>query len=269
MAALTIVSLNVNGLRSVDKRAGVFRWLQSLPRLPDVVCLQETHCASEEECGLWFSVTGLSSVVSPGSRHSCGCVLLYRPHLTFVRAWCDGVGRFLLCEFSFRSKIFRVACVYASNRSSARDLFLDEVGDRIDPSIPTLLCGDFNTVVDRGLDRSGSDPLDTTRESSLALSRLLDGCCVVDAWRFSHPGVRAFTWLRPNGAFASRIDLIGLPVVWAPALVSCDIVPCPFSDHCAVLLCTGVPDLLERGPGLWKLNVSVLSEADFVAAVTS
>ena len=123
MAALAFVSLNVNSLRSVDKRAGVFRWLQSLPRLPDVVCLQETHCASEEECRLWFSVTGLSSAVSPGSRHSCGCVLLYRPHLTFVRAWRDDVGRFLLCEFSFRSNIFRVACVYAPNRSPARDVF--------------------------------------------------------------------------------------------------------------------------------------------------
>ena len=82
-------------------------------------------------------------------------------------------------------------------------------------------------------------------------------------------GSRLHTWLRPDGAFASRIDLIGLPVVWAPALVSCDIVPCPFSDHCEVLLCTGVPDLLERGPGLWKLNVSVLSKDDFVAAVSS
>ena len=240
----------MNGLRSVDKRAGVFRWLQSLPRLPNVVCLQETHCASEEEYRLWFSVTGLSSAISPGSRHPCGCVFLYCPHLTFVRAWRDNVGRFLLREFSLRSKIFCVACVYALNRSPARDVFLDDAGDQIDLSIPTLLCGDCNAVVDRGLDRSGSDPLDTSTDSSLALSRLLDGCCVVDTWRLSHPGARAFTWLRPNGAFASRIDLIGLPVVWAPTLVSCDIVPCPFSDNCAVLLCTGVPDLLERGPGL-------------------
>ena len=135
-------------------------------------------------------------------------------------------GRFLLCKFLFPDKIFRVACVYAPNRSPARD-DLDEVGDRIDPSVPTLLCGDFNTV-DSGLDRTGSDPLDTSRDGSVALSHLLDGCCVVDAWRFLHPGIRAFTWSRPNGAFPLGIDLVGLLVLdllpWFPVILF----PAPF-----------------------------------------
>ena len=64
--------------------------------------------------------------------------------------------------------------------------------------------------------------------------------------------------MRPNNAFASRIDLIGLPVSWSASLISCDIIPYPFSDPCAVLLSTKVPDVLEHGPGLWKLNCSVL-----------
>ena len=267
--ALSIVQLNVNGLRSADKRGGLFCWLRSLPVSVDVVCLQETHSTSADECVSWFSTSGWSSLVSPGSRHSCGCVILYRPHLTLVRSWPDDGGRFLLCEFLLRGKVFRVACVYAPNRNPARDDFLDEVGDWIDPSVPTVVCGDFNTVFDRGLDRSGSDPLDTSRDSSEALARLFDDCCVVDAWRSLHPGVRAFTWLRPNGAFSSRIDLVGLPVAWSSSLVSCEIVPCPFSDHCAVLLTTDVPDLLGRGPGIWKLNVSVLSDAEFVSRVSS
>ena len=118
-ATLTIVTLHVNGFRSVDKRAAVFRWLQSLPSLPDVVCLQEAHCVSDEECRLWFSATGFSSVASLGSNHSCGCVVLYRPYLSFVRSWCDDGGRFLLCEFLFRGKVFRVACVYAPNDTSS------------------------------------------------------------------------------------------------------------------------------------------------------
>lgn len=37
---------------------------------------------------------------------------------------------------------------------------------KIDFSVPTILTGDFNTVFDRSLDRSGSDPADTSRESS-------------------------------------------------------------------------------------------------------
>jgi len=268
-ATLNLATLNVNGLRLSDKRGGVLRWLWSLPASVDVVCLQETHCVSEEECRLWFSATGLLSVVSPGSRHACGCVVLYRPHLSLVRSWKDDDGRLAFCEFSFRGEVFRVLCLYAPNRNPARDEFLERVSDRVDPSVPTIVCGDFNTVFDRGLDRSGSDPLDSSRDSSAVLSCFFDDSCVFDAWRSLHPDVRAFTWMRPNGAFASRIDLIGLPVAWSASLVSCDIIPCPFSDHCAVLLSTKVPDVLERGPGLWKLNCSVLSEDEYVDMVSS
>ena len=39
LMALHIVSLNVYGLRDMDKRAGVLQWLRCLPFLPDIVCL--------------------------------------------------------------------------------------------------------------------------------------------------------------------------------------------------------------------------------------
>ena len=75
--------------------------------------------------------------------------------------------------------------------------------------------------------------------------------------------------MRPNKAFASCIDLIGLPVSWSASLISCDIIPYPFSDPCAVLLSTKVPDVLEHGPGLWKLNCSVLSEDEYINIISS
>ena len=49
---------------------------------------------------------------------------------------------------------------------------------------------------------------------------------------------------------------------------SCDIIPCPFSDHCAVLFCVSVPDVVPPVPGLWKLNVSVHDEG-YVGLVTN
>ena len=51
-----------------------------------------------------------------------------------------------------------MVCLYAPDRNPARDLFLDDIRPRVDPSVPTLLCGDFNAVFDRALDRQGSDP---------------------------------------------------------------------------------------------------------------
>ena len=90
--ALTIISINVNGLRGPLKRAGFLLWLHSLPSIPDIVCLQETHCMSSEECSSWFSSSGLSFVVSPGSINSCGCIVLYRPVLSLVSSSSDSNG---------------------------------------------------------------------------------------------------------------------------------------------------------------------------------
>ena len=266
--ALSFITLNVNGLRDVDKRAGVVHWLQSLPSPVDVVCLQEAHCTSVEECARWFSATGLSCVASFGSSHSCGTIVLYRPRLSLVRSWTDDVGWFVQCEFAFQTKLFRVACVYAPNRNPARDDFFADVETRVDTSVPTLLCGDFNAVFDRLLDRVGSDPSDAVRESSASLSRLFSSCCVLDIWRYLHPSTNSFTWSRWNGLLSSRIDLFGVPFSWVSAVTACDILPFPFSDHCAVHLSVSVPDAITSGPGLWKLNLSVLDDPEYVSLIT-
>lgn len=75
--AFQLVTLNANGLRDDNKRMGFLQWLSHLSI--DFVCLQETHVLSADEANMWFSSYGWSSVVSPGSRHSCGTVLLFRP----------------------------------------------------------------------------------------------------------------------------------------------------------------------------------------------
>ena len=54
-------------------------------------------------------------------------------------------------------------------------------------ALKTTSCNNFNTVFDRSLDRAGSVVDDVSRESTLALTRLFDSCCVVDIWHCLHP----------------------------------------------------------------------------------
>ena len=269
MANLSVVTVNVNGIRDSSKRAGLLQWLRSLNPSVNVVCLQETHCSSMEECHSWFSSSAFSSVVSPGSNKSCGCIILFRPSLALVNSWSDSDGRFLMCEFSFYPKIFHILCLYAPNRNPARDQFFDNLSPKVDPSIPTVLCGDFNAVFDRGRDRAGCLPDDTSRESTAALSQLFDSCCVVDIWRYLHPSASSFTWSRWNGSLSSRIDLVGCPYCWVSSVSSCDITPFPFSDHCAVSFCVSVPDAVPPGPGLWKLNTAILNDDEYVELISN
>ena len=200
-------------------------------------------------------------------RPKSGCIILFRPCLSLVNSSSDDAGRFVLCEFRFQGKLFRVVSLYAPNRNPARDQFLDQVSSWVDQAVPTLICGDFNMVFDRSLDRTGSVVSDTSRESTSILSRLFDDCCVIDIWRYLHPSSSGYTWMHPDGSVFSRIDLVGCPYVWVPSVLSCEIVLCPFSDHCAVLFCVTVLDVVPPGPGLWKLNTSIPEESDYVCQI--
>ena len=126
-----------------------------------------------------------------------------------------------------------------------------------------ILCGGFNAVFERAKDCRGSYPAVTYRESFVSLELLFQEFCVLDVWRHLHPDLRAYTWLKPDGSLSSRIDLIGFPSICLHLVSSCSIVPCPFSDHDAVFLVFSIPELFPRGPGRWKLYVSILRDPVF------
>ena len=116
-----------------------------------------------KDAGRNYRISGLrhASVLclrSFGSSPSwCGAIL-YRPVLS-GSAVCDFDGRFVLAEFTLHDSVFRVGWWYAPNRNPDCDAFLHCWIDSINQSIPTLLCDDFNTVLDRVVDGRGSCPL--------------------------------------------------------------------------------------------------------------
>ena len=264
--ALFFVTLNVNGLRDANKTASLLQWLSHLSA--SFVCLQETRVSSCSEAESWLSSFGFQVAASPDSLHSSGTVILYRPIFHLLNVWNDAEGRLVLCEFSFHDQIFRICSVYAPNRNPDRDDFFDFVCDSVDPSVPTISCGDFNAVFDRSVDRRGSCPSSVSRDSSNTLSSLFRDCCVLDIWRVLHPVLRGFTWDKPDGSLSSRIDLFGCPYSWASSVSSCEIHPCPLSDHSALVFCASLPDVIPPGPGRWHLNASFLSHPDFVTLIS-
>ena len=92
--------------------------------------------------------------------------------------------------------------------------------------------------------------------------------CVTDVWHHLHPDLHAYIWLKPDGSLSSRINLIGFSSIWLHLVSSCSILPCPVSDHDAVFLGFSVPELIPRGPGKWKLNISILKDPAFIKAIS-
>ena len=76
--------------------------------------------------------------------------------------------------------IFRVVCVYGPNRNLDTDNFFSFFSSEVDPSVATLVCGDFNAVFDRPMNRRGSNALDCSRERSASVFSLYRDCGVVD-----------------------------------------------------------------------------------------
>ena len=225
---LSIVTPNANALRDQSKSAGLLQWLRSLTAVPDIVCLQECHCSFDLKCQTWFRASGYLCALAAGSTHARGCIILFRPTLSLAQSWYESDGRFLLHEFRCCNQVFRVCCVYTPISNPARNQFLDDVSVSIDPSVPTVLCGDFNTVFNRSLSRRGSDPFDVPRESFCALNRLLNACSSI--WRYLHP---------------------------------------TSSDHCAVVMSVRVLKVPTHGPGVWKLNLSVLNYSAYVSLISN
>ena len=189
-----------------------------------ISCVQETHVTDAAEASSRFSSSGFLTVTVPGIAQSRGQVFLYRPSFSFVNSWVEPEGRFLMAEFSRRDSLFRIASVYAPNRNPEHDEFFTSCLDFTDPSVPTILGGEFNAVFDRARDRRGSDPAVTVRDSFVSLELRFREFCVLDVWRHLHTDLRAYTRLKPNGSLSSRIDLFGFPSTWLHLVSSCSIV---------------------------------------------
>jgi exonuclease III len=219
--SLSLLTLNIQGLRAPNNRATLFSWLNYVQA--DIICLQETHSTSVAEFESWVlfetnagnNLQQYSVISSPGSVRSAGVAVLYKPSLKLDATFRDDVGRLVIAHFSdpsCDSSPFQMVNIYGPNRRQLGEDLFTSILQQIDPSLPTFLCGDFNTVVDPHIDRSGCNPSSywsyNWPESLSLLTSQLD---LVDAWRRRHPTDRHFTWHRPCGSQAFRLDMVWIP----------------------------------------------------------
>ena len=135
----------------------------------------------------------------------------------------------------------------------------------IDPDIPIVMCGDFNATVDPHINRFGCNPESPWANNwASARCELMSTFTLCDAWRASHPDIKEYTWKRTNG---SQGSLIWLPQCYLGLVRKIEILPFLRSNHQCVYLKDNFPWGVERGPGLWKFNISLLQNKAFCTGV--
>ena len=81
--------------------------------------------------------------------------------------------------------------------------------------------------------------------------------------RALHPRDCQFTWFTPDLSVASRLDTFLVPRGFISSVSSCDIALCVFSDHDFVFLNLVLGNTPRVGPGVWKINNSLLDDETY------
>ena len=110
-----LLSLNVRGIRSFEKRKALFIWLNK--QKADIIFLQETYSSVEME-NIWRTQWNGKMFFAHGSNHSCGVIILVRNDLDFEEesCKCDQNGRFIILNASVQGVKYVLANIYAPNK---------------------------------------------------------------------------------------------------------------------------------------------------------
>jgi exodeoxyribonuclease-3 len=213
-----IITLNVNGLRSAERR-GFAQWL-ARGKPWDVVCLQEIRCA---DCDVPRSLRAprrSQASFHPAERKGYSGVAVYsrtqhRASSGFGHGEFDREGRFLQADFAELS----VVSVYLPSGSSGPhrqaskyrflDAFLPHLAKLVASGREVILCGDWNIAhqpIDLRNWRSNQKNSGFLPDERAWLSRVFDELGLVDVFRRVDPRPDQYTWWSNRGqAWAKNV----------------------------------------------------------------
>src|SRR5262245_27895967 len=253
LSRLTIVSLNTRGLRDDARRRKLFHHLRTLQ--VDIVCLQKTHCPSEDAAH-W---TNLWAGPAVWTKH---VGILLHPSHSLKSSLIRFNQRLALAEVTVRGHTFKVVNLYANADASQRLSLFKSFADHpslFDPLSVAFWAGDWNCC---------PDPAD--REPPRATS---------DHWHHLAPSLvdyfdaalqgatrRYFTFYHTKGQQRARLDHVFASTHLAHCSFSTDVLETTHTDTHALtdhklLRVTVSPPTINR-PTIWRLNTSLLTRQD-------
>ena len=175
----------------------------------------------------------------------------------------DTEGRVLSVLLNFDSQSINLVNLYAPTVPADRRVFYQSVHLYFFPHSSFIVGGDFNCY------DGSSDKFGGTVSISSDLSDLKWSFLLRDAWRALHPRTRQFTWFNSDSSVASRLDTFLVARSLLPSVKSCVISPCVFSDHEFVFIDLVLDVSSKYGPGVWKLNNSLLEDESYCEKIRS
>lgn len=255
MAPLNILSLNVKGLNSPNKRVKAFRTFAHLKA--SVVALQETHFSTQATPKYFSSKYPQVFSASAATKQRGVLIAIHRTlPFTLTKEIKDPGGRYIILVGHLQDVMSTIVSYYAPNNNP--NPFFKHLLQVIRTHCKGTLfiCGDSNQVLHPHLDKSPYTP--EQYSPSILFRKLFQQASLLDTWRECNPAKKNFTFYSyPHKSF-SRIDHIFIPVASSPTLLHSNIVPITWSDHCAVI--TTVSALIPQSRDCtWCINEAYLT----------
>ena len=91
---------------------------------------------------------------------------------------------------------------------------------------------------------------------------------LVDIWGVKNPVSRSFTWSQNSRKIFCRLDYWLISNNLQDLVMSTSIIPAIKTYHTAISVELGTRDNQIKGPGLWKMNCSILDDEDDIEDIT-
>ena len=253
-ANVRIITLNVNGIRSAERR-GLSRWLARAEPW-DVVCLQEIKATHDDVPRALKEPRRSHAAFLPAERKGYSGVAVYaKQPPQFVAGFgsreFDAEGRYLEAHFAELTvvSLYLPSGSSGPHRQASKFRFLDEFLPHLARLRKTgreiILCGDWN-IAHKEIDlknwRSNRKNSGFLPEERAWLTRVFDGLGFVDVFRRVDPRPDQYTWWSNRGeAWAKnvgwRIDYqIATPGIAAKARRASIYTKRRFSDHAPLII---------------------------------
>ena len=176
----------------------------------------------------------------------------------------DTSGRFIILKVILKGEQAVLVNVYGPNRDNKLvdfyHLVLQSLKQNDFDEIENIIMGgDFNCPLNPIMDKRGGNliPRQSVINTIESLQSELD---LHGIWRVKNPTRRSFTWSQPEPLIMSRLDCWLISNCLSDNVWNVDIIPSIKTDHSAIII--EFKDINDRvkGPGIWKLNCSLLSD---------
>ena len=265
LVMVVIISHNCNGLRNIDNFKNYVAYITE--KRYSICLLQETFWTDDFVNSISHLYDGKIITCNSGTNRQGVAVLIsnyMKDKVKFV--YKDEYGRFLHVTYEEDDKIFNLISLYAPNDYKERDVFFNFIKNYVKELDNIIIGGDYNHSLST-LDRCNKNG-HIEDNAYRTLVETMNANNLYDVWRARNRNVKQYSFKRIcNGILQqSRIDYFLISYSLSAYVQSLYYNDTSLSDHSFVVINFNINNV-ERGPGLWILNNTLLYDEEYVQNV--